>query len=39
MNVWGGIKFNMVKLAPINATVPAEVKDPDPALTLQLPDS
>jgi hypothetical protein len=27
MNVWGGIKDNMVKLAPINATVPAEVKD------------
>jgi simple sugar transport system substrate-binding protein len=27
MNVWGGIKDNMVKLAPINAAVPAEVKD------------
>ena len=27
MNVWGGIKDNMVKLAPINAAVPAEVKE------------
>ena len=27
MNVWGGIKDKMVKLAPINAAVPAEVKD------------
>jgi simple sugar transport system substrate-binding protein len=27
MNVWGGIKDKMVKLAPINAAVPAEVKE------------
>jgi len=27
MNVWGGIKDKMVKLAPISAAVPAEVKD------------
>jgi basic membrane protein A len=27
MNVWGGIKDNMIKLAPINAAVPAEVKE------------
>ena len=27
MTVWGGIKDKMVKLAPINAAVPAEVKD------------
>jgi simple sugar transport system substrate-binding protein len=27
MNVWGGIKDKMVKLAPINPAVPAEVKD------------
>jgi simple sugar transport system substrate-binding protein len=27
MNVWGGIKDNMVKLAPINPAVPAEVKE------------
>lgn len=26
-NVWGGIKDKMVKLAPISAAVPAEVKD------------
>jgi len=27
MNVWGGIKDKMVKLAPINPVVPAEVKE------------